>query len=123
MNKLVKVWPNITDDNPDDDLLTVRFDKHDGTWAGKLLRGQIFRAIESYSIPTDTGEIIYYRLEEYKTKFPFVRTPTNREVWGNSKYLVDYTEGETPIPEPLPIERSLEGLLKALANTILEYYK
>lgn len=117
MNKLVKVWPNIVDEKPEDDTLTVRYDKHDGDWAGKLVRGKIYKAIEEYKL----GDKLFYRLEEVD-KFPFIRIPSNREVWGNAQYLIDYIEEETP-PPVVDSDLSWYKVIYVACQAIVDYIK
>ncbi len=118
MIKLVKVWPNIIDDKPEDDTLTARFDNHDGTWAGRLVRGSIYKVIEEYTITKDEKPITFYRLEVYKDAFPFVRTPANRAVWVNSSYLKEYTEGEV---EPPVVDSDLIKLIYVACKAVVDY--
>lgn len=117
INKIVKVWPNEVDETPEDDTLTARFDYHSGPWAGKLTRGEIYRAIAEYEV----GGILYYRLDRYNNvDFPFSVNPSSREVWAVAKYLIDYNPAEPPPPVP-DTDKTWQGLLLALAQTTIEY--
>ena len=113
IDKIVKVWPNEVDETPEDDTLTARFDYHSGPWAGKLTRGEVYRAKASYEV----NGVTYYRLERYNNiDFPFPVTPSNREVWAVAKYLVEVDP--TIVPGN---NKTWQGLLLVIANAIIDY--
>lgn len=116
---IVRVEPNIVDENPSDDTLTARFDYHSGPWAGKLTRGEIYRAKASYEV----NGILYYRLERYNNvDFPFSVNPSNREVWAVAKYLIEYDP--TVEPPPVPTDgKTWQGLLLVLAQATIDYLR
>ena len=96
---LVIVTPNIVDDNPADDTLTVRRDKHDGDWLGRLPRGFVCKAAAEYVL----GDKRFYKLVRHVTAFPFT-VEAGLQIWGNAAYLPEYVPGEPdPDPEPIPV--------------------
>lgn len=116
MNFTVVVTPNIVDDNPDDDTLTVRFDKHDGEWAGKLVRGKKYKAVAQYVV----SGITYYQLEKLD-EFPFPN-PTHRQIWGNAQYLIKLEDVVPPEPEPEPIgDKTVLGVILVACKAIVKY--
>ena len=113
---LVIVEPNITDDKPEDDTLTVRRDKHDGDWLGRLTRGFVCKAVEEYVL----GDKRFYRLEKYVTGWPST-TWNGLEVWANAAYLPEYVPGD-PTPDPVPVgDGSLKSLAAKIGQALLDW--
>lgn len=113
---LVVVTPNITDDNPADDTLTVRRDKHDGDWLGRLPRGFICKAVEEYVL----GDKRFYRLEKHVTAWPSA-TWNGLEVWANAAYLPEYNPAPVPDPTPAPGDGSLKSLAAKIGQALLDW--
>ena len=110
---LVIVTPNITDDNPADDTLTVRRDKHDGDWLGRLPRGFVCKAAAEYVL----GDKRFYKLVRHVTAFPFA-VEAGLQIWGNAAYLPEYVPGE---PDPVPGDGSLKSLAAKLGHALIEW--
>ena len=116
---LVIVTPNIVDDNPADDTLTVRRDKHDGDWLGRLPRGFVCKAVEAYTV----SGVTFYRLAKSVTPWPVEFRPlaeSGVEVWGKAAYLPDYVPGE-PEPQPAPGGKTWQGVILAACRAVVAY--